>query len=468
MANFSFPDKCFFCVKHYKSENCLLPYDSVMGLEIPADPSERIMEITMLHTMFHTEHMQYSASVSSYRSQRSESFTDKSHHATVKAIASDTSTQAGAPLPQTEETETNIPDLPAKLPPLASPSLTESSSIREFTTVIKQKSKNAKSSKTSQFVEYHIANCDSTSPNAIEQAHHLSDFSIAVMTAINMRIKKRTNIPLSKFHEALNTEIQTRKDFGKSYSPKLPTPLDHPIALAREIVSNRSHFYDLDKWANLTESKDTNFTGCLLTHPLFINSMNNSSSELRLDNCLLAYARSITLRHPSYTKNAERLNMLTKPSFDERKCSTTAKWIMETSPTELYLKDNKFFLETKSAKSTTLDLQEPKHVCPPLDKQTQTLLSEHLDTLVQQQLHQQGELPFEPNNRTCSGIMTALVTEIAAHSTWRAPTHNVTPGLIKLACKPIDFNLKSSEIVVVALMIENIFNDLREQTKAYK
>lgn len=469
MSNYSFPKNCFFCKKHYSSSNCLLPYDVVINFTPPTSTEERIMEITLLHTSFDTNHLHYAASVSIYRSSRSDSIATHSQSATgpTSEVIPETPIETQSTIGRSPSPK--VLDLPQPLP--STQSTAESSPNKEkFTTVLKTKTKKAKSTSTVNTVDNYIISCDNFVSTPTAQLHVIGDFTIAVTTAVNLRRTKKNDITLSQFMESMHTELEARDKYGKGYKPHRSTSLNHPIALAREMIS----YHLLDKPSSFWLSKNTfvkdSFDGCLLHHPFFINSMENQSSDLPLHNCLLAYARTMMKQHPLCSYNTNQFHHLTKTTFDDRKCPTTSNWVLETSAENLFLKDERFYTESSKSETPTTPLLVPAgHTCPPMNTPTQRVISDHLDNLIQDGLTEYAQLPFEPGSKTCHGILSALITEILAHSPhWESKSHNTTASLIKTAAMYSGFAPKPSELTPLMLLTENILSKLRDQIKAYK
>jgi hypothetical protein len=489
-----YPEYCPYCTKKYNTTSCLLPYALVSLIELPQDQTDQAIELTELHCSFKAEYLRYYADLTHWHKSHSDptngSVFGPTHNWVVhndslppsrltSTVAS--TSQSGIPLTeaahqphQTPEPQTQL-TTEAIAPQVTTNMSTTTDTHSDLTPVTAPQSKSPLTAANLEQLNAASFSSEKLSTLTLADALHLAnDTVLALVTAQNLRKKKRTKITLNDLYESLNTELTTADHLGMAYKPKSSTPLDHPIALAREIIAH----HDIDtvyNWLDPDSTLSCSHKCCLLNFKRIAPNYVHSPTELRLDNHLLLFAKhsvSHLLKDKSMKKHSTRaLNNL----LAERFMPTSFDWLTTSPLDKLYLDDHVLLTTEKNLSLFTTPHQSShklplKESSPPIDSTTSKLLSESLPTIVSAALSSKALTlsNISPHLREEIFIIQLSNYTVRHNPRWNTPTFCVTTHMIENALKSSGSHASALEILHLSYGMTDILTKLRDSQSQTK
>jgi len=448
MSDFKFPENCSYCTTSYKTEHCTLPYYLVKGFELPQDPTLRAIELTKLHCAYHPDTINQLVSTSNWHIQsattsRASSSYNESQHSFVynPDIMSAFAPPSTEGVRLSETTDSLSPPAEEPLPTLGSSQL----NLKLTEPTLDLHGLDHQDTETASTPALETTQATPYDSRAI--MHLIQDLSMAAITATNLRKIKRQNLTAQDFRECLEKELSLLFQMKEKYTPHHSTKLDHPIALAREIIATHSHDQITD-WHGITHKNSITPHGCILNY-LPLTRHDSASNKKRLDNCLLRFSK-LSLSNPRIPKDRTRLAHLSaKEQISSRGYPTIFEWLKKTKEPVLYQNDP-YFLTTipespklSKDKITPPNKSKAQHFCPPTDTATTNVLSQHLDSTINAYLIEQDYVPF--SNMTddhITNLMKSMTEEIIRHNPhWTKPEFLITPTMLSQATQALDLTL---------------------------
>jgi hypothetical protein len=482
-----YPDYCTYCTQKYRSTKCLLPYALASRLVLPKDPIDMTMELTELHCSFKTDSLQHFAELTHWHTSQSDPQSGSVFGPTLnwvvhndslsrKMTSTDASTtHSGAPL--SENAQTGIAPTEAEsTSQVSGPTSnidigTDRTSTPTTPVQLKDEIAPATSPLTAQNLEQlsstqkHPLLPEMTLPDAL---HLARDAVMAIVTAQNLRKLKRTSSTLSDLQTSVETELNALYRLGGEYKTKSSTKLDHPIAIARELVATHNAT-SFQSWRFKQQVKDKHPHGCFLnfnrSNPYYL-----AHPELkRLDNYLLLFAKSAIDTLSSQKAIKKQSIRAISTLLSEHNMETSLAWTTKTTLDKVYLDDEpllltekaKLLATTTSSAKTSLQLKESE---PPIPESTQELLKASLPELIINELKLKSTtLQGLPPHLLLEQNLINLTTYIVSHNPkWQNTPFCVTTHMVENATKHFSVNSTQYERILLTYGINDIIKQLRD------
>lgn len=469
MSNFSFPENCFYCTTNFGSQHCVLPFEIVKNFKIPKDHQRMVMEVTQLHCSTDIGLMQYSATHSSWHASQADN-QSVSEPEKIPVPVDLPRRETASPVPQTETHSAPQIEKPTEPTFSAIAALKPDESKThsdEFLLVTRDKKAATEAPPRYTLVCPEIIIPDKLRPVAL--VHLCTDVTLAAVTAYTMRKLKR-NFTVEDFIDSFAKECNIKLTHSHDYTKSQNLVLNHPIALAKELVAIHDSNESLLRWKRHLSTPDLTETGCLTRHPYFQNREQNSHISKPLDNTLISYCLATISAAKTRTPSTDSFFTTLKSSFASRKSEKVYDWLKNTSTDKILNSDTRFYKDLKNnssdSKSTTKEHKtaEP-HSCPPVPALTEQLLKNHLKPSITEALKDTLDTPFEPGaQKTCAQVLTALLSELIRHNpTWRSRHFSISPNLLEAACLHANFTLEPTSAPMITYLLANALNTLKSK-----
>jgi len=487
MSNENYPTECTFCYRKFKINPCLLPHILAKNIQLPTDHDERTMELTELHCHFNNDYFRTAVNMTRWQltssdelSQSAPSATknwlhdlhpDSQTHPMSEIVTLDTQSNVaeGAPLAQSLETQ-DTPKTPA---PKAESLIKDVLTDDEITRVKTPSPTEAKSPLTESNLKQHetdSATRQNTSGLDTNEILHLADdIAISATCAQTLRKVKRDQTSLSQFMNSLSHEIDIINEKGKTYVPFTSTKLDHPVALARELLARHTvdQLYD---WLQAKQPVcNTHHSGCLLNHLGYPINAKPSKDDVRIDNILFAFARNALDSLQRDSKHKKHALNAVKALLEERKMMFTFEFALNAPLEKLILDDKTLLSHEKNKRSTksqpTKKAPVPlKESEPPIPKQTQTLLNDYLFSSVQSELLRDSTLKDSIRENIIDPKSMTLICHkiIQFNPRWNTPTFSVTLHILTQALNQLEIECRTMEKLQLVPTTTNVLTKLRD------
>lgn len=480
----AYPYDCPFCSSRLYSKHCLLPFEFTTRFSLPDDELSSIMELTQLHMEYGMHQLQSNFEFLHYithsRTQSSASHSipqsSQSNCQTFQPILDEIQLDhldQGAKSEDTLRQESDgLRSTLAEI--LVSPHQEKQPVIRPLETLrneslsLKGKEIDSTVNRPLNLTEEHSSTLETSfpplSPNHL--IHLTSDIIIAIATGYTMFSKRHVGKRTSELIKSLTLESSLRCHSNKPYRSQTSTPLDHPIALAREITGTHQKS-QLLTWESGTKNIPDS-THCLLSHSLF-NKENTDLQKNKLIPSLHIYARDAinSSRLQTSTRNS-LLNMI-KDSLIKRGFPFAYNWFLKykptlKSPTQSVSDHLETHAQPSSSKALTIQSKQlTEHKCPAFREETRLALDNGLEPSILTVLSETGPLDLTlPNDQSITNVLTSLITEIVKHKpTWNQPDSTVSLKDVQNSLNWTKTTLNSTDEPLILWIIVAILAKLR-------
>jgi len=306
-------------------------------------------------------------------------------------------------------------------------------------------------------------------PLTLPEALHLSrDTVLAVATAMNLRRKKRTHLSIEDLLSSMKTELAHQALLKDKYSFQTTTPLDHPIALSRELLAT----HDTEKLAQWLDSSHPHVhqtNGCIFSFTRLSPLTKSQPQTKRLDNYLLLFARSCLQRLDNNKEVKKQTTNAIRSLLLDRKLDTAYDWLSKAPIEKLYLDDESLLTQERLRSSpisnkhekTTLKLKETQ---PPISEAVSKLLKDQLPNIVSKTITDaETTLKDLPTGKYPPDTITQLTTHIVRHNPrWNTPIFGVTTHMTVQATKSLSLQPPTFEVLLLTHGMNAILNKLRD------
>lgn len=484
----NYPDFCIYCIRKYNSEACILPYALVSKLSLPDDHTEAAIQLTEVHCTYHYDALNEAAAMTKWHISNSNSRTGtidgSSHFGHVRQdipteLISSTvnSDPTGEPAPSKTEGIPLPRDEPVSLPP---PRPETAQLVLPPTTtlepVISEPAPKAETTTQSPLTTGNLRQLEKETkttppPEALtlkEGLHLTRDVAAALVTAQNLRKKKRTDSTLAQLRDALVAELLEKQRRGTAYKAHTSTPLDHPIAYARQVIANHTDQHVL-QWTKRQALTDCNPKGCYLCHSRTNPFAIADPTAKRMDNYLLLFVRHALNALQTHRTHSKDFIRSLKHLLTDHKMEKSLDWITQPDLSKIYLDDpelikSESLTNTAKALSAKQLSQMKENEGPPLPTQTASLLSSKLPKIIVDTLNNEDSLFKQASTLLLDPtLLIALTTDVVRHyPKWMTPQFCVSPGMAKLLLQKKQITTSSYDELLLAYGLTEILTSLRD------
>jgi len=513
---FNFPEQCTYCLANLRSQTCLLPYEFICRYQPPDDQLSKIMDVTTLHTEYGLSSLQYNLEFV-YRIKSRP--TSEAIHQYARSQSFSTTDDASkfneeSPIePETEITPIkNVDKDEIQFEPMITSPLTKeetsSRSVQYRTTSPKPIQLVINESKRKDKEVETYASATASSPESVsntlteivqntqtqnlekdqsqhqyleipspeEENHLIHDLVIAISLAHGMSLKHRTEYRVQKLYECLDTEIETKNRTRENYEPKIFSNLDHPIALARELLMSHTDS-EIQSWQQGQQLECVKY--CVLNYPpLSIGS--HTSENDRLVQTLINYCNSVLIRRNYTSTFKERLNGKVKLALELKGNQLAYNWLQfkfkaiprtfqsdrrqnQTSRPNLmdYKKQLKLPKVNENNESTTT------HTCPAVDIELLEMLNSNLTFIINKVISENsyGKITL-PDKFSLNNFLSNIVTEFVKHNkSWRNSNSMASVNSLLKASNFAGYQIRSDEAETILWLVSEIVKALRLSIK---
>jgi len=512
---FKYPADCSFCHSRIGSKDCLLPYEFVCKYQTPTDDLSKVMDVSELHSSYGLSTLQYnfefvhrvrsrptSEAIQSYAASVSlqsvehlgideehrssptpanvdETLKDTNHGVQLshKAITSSvdemnihsTAKSSIDDMPHilSADHTSDVPTPKSYASAATSDATPSSSKMLELSTM-----PNNKDSRGSSPSDLKVK------LSRQEEDHIIVDLFLASTIAHAMTTKKMTETRVLKFFECMDTEIGIKQKLKHHYVSK-STTLDHPIALAKELLATHSD-HEILSWQ---ESRPISCSNCCILNYPSLSSSSLTEENDRLVQVLVNYCSSI-LKNGAYSESTlSRLSEKFRIKLDQREHLYTYNWLKSKLRSISTMSSSKSTVE-QSSNSTQLDrllnISEDRlkilnpgnkeHKCPAIDLDTLELLEANLASAVSNSFE---SLDDQQMDQSQTELMQAaifnLVSEFVKHNkSWQNPNSLASTKSLQKAADYANLNIPESELTNFLWLCSETVKLLRDISKAKK
>lgn len=486
VTTMTYPNYCPYCSKKYSSLKCVLPYALVSELTLPTDQTDLAIELTELHCSFKTELLRENAEKTQWHLSHSDpshgSVFSPTHNWVVhndnlppsrltSTVASNSIsgvliTEDHSSPPETEFQ--HLKTLKAAKPRVITAETHNDTVSKTDSASVPQTRSPLTAANLEQLNSSPTVVDEKFSLTTVDALHLANDLVLALVTAQNLRKKNRSKLSLSELHSTTEKELETADHLGPAYKPHSSTPLDHPIALAREIIAH--HDTDtVNNWMDPDTKLSTKHSHCICSFKRLSPTHDSSTKDVKLDNALLHFAKSsLTLLMQDKSTKKHSTKAL-KSLLAERSMLSSLEWLTNSPLDKLYLNDQKFLHQEKLLSS--LNSTEPapklklKESVPPVSDKVASLLKDKLPTVISMTLAPDSSSPLKQVNSNF--LNTANLSLLSEHIVrynphWTTPTFCVTTHIIENALRANSMTASAYENLLLTLGMTDILNNLRD------
>jgi len=314
---------------------------------------------------------------------------------------------------------------------------------------------------TPQQLEQPSRSLTGTSLTQNEILHISEDVARSIITAHNLATNSKFNHQSTTITETLSKELYIKRKSGTKYIPTYDSPLNHPIALAKELISYHSNTM-MTQWESCSPTSTHKL--CFLDQPDY-SAAYSSTETISLYSSLLKYAKS-TLDNPTLSEQTNQnirentLSVLESRDFpyglNWLKLQTQTKVIKRHEPPTMVY-NSKRPESLKEKKQTLLD-QLQKHVCPPTSPELERLLQTQFNSIVESEFKTKWTDFTETGNSDRIRTRLELYSrEIMIHdSNWTNPKFSVNISKIHWIASFSNNEFQSADLLLVRSLITSI------------
>lgn len=512
---FQYKDNCTFCHSRIGSKRCLLPYEFVCNYQHNGDALSVIVDVTELHMTYGIEALQYNFEFL-YRVRSrptSDAIQSRAQSYSMSATPNETVNDSVTPLSPASNnfvvdtirtTESELKQQGNRTPTGAPnlPGLTESSDSinvksltdklndttlktnRSYASAVTKESNLEHRSKvkddSNMLKQYESRNSTDSEESAeltqSDESHLTNDLIMAILVAHAMTNKHQSETRVSKLFECIDTEIGMKERLKQHYVSKRNTNLDHPIALARELIASHSDA-EILSWQEGRLIECTRC--CILNYPPFSTTSQTVDND-RLVQTLISYCSSILKSKMYKEKERIRLSQKIAITLELRGNIFAHNWLKTKlrSISNIYAtkrKDETSIQQEHKSSLTNhtedqLRILTPrmnKHSCPPVEQTTLEFLQTHLSTAILK-VTKGKELNYSsiPKELTSEDFFFTLITEFVKHNkSWHNPNSLASTKSLLKASEHSGFNIKTTELTNILWLASEIVSILRNESK---
>jgi len=312
-------------------------------------------------------------------------------------------------------------------------------------------------------------NKQTTTGLTINEILHLSeDVAIAATCAQTLRkVRRDDTTRTALLHHVLN-EIDTLVTKGKNYVPFTETKLDHPVALARELLArhNIDQIYD---WIEGNTSEASNhYNGCILHSIPIASAIGNTELDQRLDNSLLVFVRQSLETIQEDRKHKKQALSAIKALLEEREMNSTFEYALNAPLDKLILHDQDLLRSEKSKRlkkptKPTAALTGLKETAPPVPTKTQAIIKQHMFNCISRELNKSDSPALRLTEPLRSPDTLTLICQkiIQYNPRWNTPPFSVTLAQLDQVLDLANLKPKTMDKLHLIHCTNSVITDLR-------
>jgi hypothetical protein len=477
----TYPSECPVCKQKTGSIKCMLPWAMIQNIMFRHKQMD-LIELSIVHANYGIDYLIHNASFTAWsetgscapsidlsrseigtpdRKQDTESQTNESEIAEHQPL-----NENEQPLAKSQEdvnvTETNPQTRkPAKVKPEANEETAKTVPEEKREAKIDKSQILSHPTQTSRLIvsneqEDEIGSKTNNDQELIE--HLASDLSIAIMVLFNSMQLKKKGATVVTFQEALLNELDTQKYHGDEYIFTNNSKLDHPIQMAKEMVSTHQDC-QLDDWAEGTAIRQT--VCCVLGFNKF--KLEGKPNTRNFIDTLNEYANSALGSKTLSSKGQSHLIMLTRAQLQERDRIDAWTWF-RTQNRKKTIESSKGKSAIISQKGITMTKKETEeHKCPSLPEDVEKFLKKEISVIIRQVIKDERKtLPQTKRDGDLAFELTRLGFEVIRHNTnWKDSSTKLTQDKFN----EIDEHLRISERKFKFKDVESSMNKFLELTR---
>lgn len=513
MTKFKYPEQCTFCSTRIGSEHCLLPYEFVMKFSLPHDYTSQVIELTEVHMTYGIQTLHFNSEFLTQIRTRPHSVVASSIDQSVISttnellksddISTDTQTidtiDQGVKISQTESlptdednhesNESNESHSPLGTPPPFGPRIRFPFTWDHLNYDVPSDLNLSITENQDKGKQIDHANAppqdNAQRSNLAEQIVQLSsnaerslikDLTMALIHAYNLDVLKHSKTRVIKFVECLDQELHFKRTYKERYESSRETKLDHPIALAKELVAHHSP-EEFQTWEQGSPNPD--HFGCILNFPYLSSISQTVATDMLMDK-LVHYAMSV-LTHKRLAKDVkDRLSESIKIRLSARGHPLAYNWFttksrqlsrhVNTEPSSTksnIMQSSLFDLATSQSKKKIRAEPSGSHTCPAIDENLLNFIDTHINDEVRQTIDKhRDEMPDTPSNLTLVQYFANLTNEFLRHNkSWHNPNSFQKAEHLSKIERNCSFRIIESQRTDTFIILSIIISNLREKHK---
>jgi len=510
---FTYPVNCSYCHSRIGSKDCLLPYEFVCDYDPPKDFLSRTIDITELHATYGNHQLQinfefmhrvrtrptseviqaYSESISQ-RSEIGSTFVKPKVIPQQNTDGTDrcqTPTGNSDPVPDHDTPPLRADVKSDSLPPSNDTEVQPSAVQLESPTYADKLAKGKARSATpnsgvtkltgstqpqlhdDEVTEFQLK-IEALSPE--QERHLVSTLTMAIAVAHATTTKQSLSMKASKLIECLDVEISMKERLRSHYHNQTTTKLDHPIAMARELVSLHSST-EILSWQ---EGRTLNCSKCCVLNYPPLKSTSIVADNDTLVQTLVNYCSSIANAEFYTQQTKDNIFGKAKIALEQRGNNFAYNWIKSklrsTNNPSLHAQDGRSKTSTIVSNSKQIDsdsqlrILSPAHgghKCPAIEQGTLELLSTELDSAVDTALKatNKGQQNFIKSISNHDFIFTIICEFVKHNKSWINPNSMSSTKSLQKAIDNCNFEPKSEDLTNILWITSEAVNLLRNLSR---